>query len=142
MNPISFLACKCPRQDLCRQLRQNMITRLRVQSLVDLINTLAVIISNRSQPISRHQSTDSTGDIGNDESKNGTGCTPGNLVEPTVLVQFSGIGVVPEGFFKDICELTIAVGGSIVRIRGGSRMILSGFIVFSSLPSLADVAGM
>jgi hypothetical protein len=142
MNPISFLACKCPRQDLCRQLRQNMIASLRIEALIDLINTLAMIISNRSQPISRHKSTDSTRNIRNDEPKNGASCTTSNLVEPTVLVQFSGIGVVLESFLKDICELTFAVGGSVLGIRGGSRMTLSGLVIFSSLRSLTNIIGM
>jgi hypothetical protein len=119
-----------------------MIARLRVQALVNLIDTLAMIISNRSQPVSGHKSAYGTRDIRNDESQNGASCTPSNLVEPTVLVQFGGIGVVPENFFKDIRELTFAVGRSVVGIRCGSRMTLSGFIVFSSLPSLTDIKGM
>ena len=99
-----------------------------------------MIITNRSEPVSRHKSTDGSRDIRNDESKNGAGSTPRNLVEPTVLLQFSGIRVVPEGFFKDIRKLTFAVGGSVVGIRCGSRMTLSGFIVFPSLLSLKGLA--
>jgi hypothetical protein len=57
-------------------------------------------------------------------------------------VQFSGIGIVAEGFFKNIRELLFAIGRSVVGIRGGPRMTLSGFIVFSSLLSLTDIKGM
>ena len=124
---------KSLREDFLCQPSQDVTSRLWIQSLKYFIHTLPMIISNRSQPITRYKSTDSPWNIGYNESENSTGSTACNFVKPPSLVrETSSIRVISEGFFEDICELSVCISRSIICVRGW-RLMSSGIIVFFTL---------
>src|SRR3981189_2390851 len=97
-----------------------------------------MIISDGTESIACHKTTDSTRDIGNYKSQYSTSCAPRDLIHPAMVGRDTRcLGIIPECFFEYICELSIGIGSSVI-CAGGRTMVSSGCIVFFALKSLAD----
>ena len=125
-------------EDLLGQLRQNIPSYIRIQSLKHFIHTLPMTISNSAQPIPSDKSAYRTGNIGYNEPKHGSRGAASNLPEPALLIWQSGIWVVTECFFKDIRELGIAVCCTISCSWRRTR-IFESFVIFATL-SITEVS--